>query len=183
MCATAWMEPCSPSPLKKRSRAEWSLRCEMEASKVYLNGQWVGSSETVEVVDPATEQPFARVATATREQVKRAIQDAHAAFPAWRELPAKTRGEYLIAIADNIQKRFDEIAKTITRENGKPLAQSKGEVTMTIDHLRWFAEEGKRAYGRIIPSQVASKRNLAIKCPVGVVGAIAPWNFPLVLAI
>ena len=155
----------------------------METQKLYLNGQWVGSQESIEITDPATEQPFARVATVSRDQVKQSISDAQAAFGAWRDLPAKNRGEYLIAIADNLNKRFDEIAKTITRENGKPLAQSKGEVTMTIDHLRWFAEEGKRAYGRIIPNQVASKRNFAIKRPVGVVGAIAPWNFPLVLAI
>src|SRR6476659_8405245 len=155
----------------------------MDTQKLYLNGQWVGSSQTIEVVDPATEQPLARVATVSREQVKQAIADAHASVASWRQLPAKSRGEYLHAIADNVARRSDEIARTITRENGKPVAQSRGEVTMTIDHLRWFAEEGKRAYGSIIPNQVASKRNSAIKRPVGVVGAIAPWNFPLVLAI
>jgi succinate-semialdehyde dehydrogenase/glutarate-semialdehyde dehydrogenase len=159
-------------------------RCDVsETRRVYLNGQWVDSQETTEIVDPATGELFARVATVSREQVKQAIADAHAAFREWRELPARTRGEYLTAIAANVEKRSDEIARTITRENGKPLAQSKAEVAMTIDHLRWFAEEGKRAYGRVIPNQVPSKRNLVIKRPLGVVGAIAPWNFPLVLAV
>ncbi len=155
----------------------------METRRLYLNNQWIGSSETIQVMDPATGEAFARVATVSREQVSRAIQDAHAALPAWRDLHAKARGDYLIAIADNVTKRGDEIAKVITRENGKPLAQSKTEVGMTIDHLRWFAEEGRRAYGRVIPNQTPNKRHLVIKRPVGVVGAIAPWNFPLVLAV
>src|SRR5207245_2132740 len=71
----------------------------------------------------------------------------------------------------------------ITLENGKPLAQSEGEVAMSLDHLRWFAEEARRAYGRIIPPQVEGKRHLVFKTPIGVVGAISPWNFPLVLAV
>ena len=86
-------------------------------------------------------------------------------------------------MADEVHKRADEIARLITLENGKPLAQSKGEMAMTEDHLRWFAEEGRRAYGRLIPHQVQGKRNMVVKTPIGVVGAIAPWNFPLVLGI
>jgi succinate-semialdehyde dehydrogenase/glutarate-semialdehyde dehydrogenase len=89
----------------------------------------------------------------------------------------------LLRVADELKRRQGEIACTITMENGKPLAQSKGEVAMAEDHLRWFAEEGKRAYGRWIPQQDSRKRNLSIKSPIGVVGAIAPWNFPLVLAV
>jgi succinate-semialdehyde dehydrogenase / glutarate-semialdehyde dehydrogenase len=155
----------------------------METHKLYLNGNWITSKETARIVDPATGEPFAQIATVTHDQVKRAIADAHAAFAQWRDLPAKARADYLLAIAANLDKRLDEIARAITRENGKPLAQSKGEVAMTVDHLRWFAEEGRRAYGRVIPNQVPTKRNLVIKRPIGVVGAIAPWNFPLVLAI
>ena len=155
----------------------------MKTWQSYLNGQWSGSGETIEIVDPATGDTFERAATISRDEMKRAISDAHAALAEWRETPAKRRGELLYAIAANVERRGDEIATAITRENGKPLAQSKGEVTMTVDHLRWFAEEGKRAYGRIIPNQVPNKRNFVIKRPVGVVGAIAPWNFPLVLAV
>ena len=86
-------------------------------------------------------------------------------------------------IADELERRRDEIARTITLENGKPLAQSLGELAMTVDHLRWFAEEARRAYGRIVPHQADGKRHLVIKTPIGVVAAISPWNFPLVLAV
>ncbi|HIQ21369.1 MAG TPA: NAD-dependent succinate-semialdehyde dehydrogenase, partial [Planctomycetes bacterium] len=106
-----------------------------------------------------------------------------AAWPTWRKLPGKTRGEFLQRIADVLQRRGDEVARTITLENGKPLAQSRGELAMTVDHLRWFAAEAERAYGRVVPHQVEGKRHLVIRSPVGVVGAIAPWNFPLVLAV
>ena len=105
---------------------------------------------------------------------------AQASFPAWRGLTAKERGTLLLRVADEVHKRADEIARIITLENGKPLAQSKGEMAMTEDHLRWFAEEGRRAYGRLIPHQVQGKRNMVVRTPIGVVGAIAPWNFPLV---
>lgn len=115
--------------------------------------------------------------------VRQALEDAGTASKSWGALTAKARGDYLLAIAAELQKRMDEVARTITLENGKPLAQSKGEVAMSIDHLRWFAEEARRGYGRVIPNQVAGKRHLVIKSPVGVVGAIAPWNFPLVLAV
>jgi succinate-semialdehyde dehydrogenase / glutarate-semialdehyde dehydrogenase len=153
------------------------------AHKVYLDGQWVSSSRELEVVNPADGQVFATVATVDREQVKAAIAAAHAAFPAWRALTAKERGALLHKVADELRRRAEEIARVITLENGKPLAQSKGEVGMSEDHLRWFAEEAKRAYGRMIPQQDSHKRNMVIKSPIGVVGAIAPWNFPLVLAV
>jgi succinate-semialdehyde dehydrogenase/glutarate-semialdehyde dehydrogenase len=93
------------------------------------------------------------------------------------------RADYLLAIAAELGRRSEEIARIVTTENGKPLAQGRGEVAVSIDHLRWFAEEARRAYGRIIPNQVAGKRHLVIKSPVGVVGAISPWNFPLILSV
>src|SRR5438128_689398 len=155
----------------------------MEARRNYLNGQWVGSNESIDVVNPATGQVFAKVASVTREQVRAALADAQAAFEGWRALPAKARADYLLAVAAELNRRADEIARLLTQENGKPLAQSKGEVVMSVDHLRWFAEECRRAYGRVIPNQVPGKRNLVIKQPVGVVGAISPWNFPLVLSV
>ncbi|HSZ54575.1 MAG TPA: NAD-dependent succinate-semialdehyde dehydrogenase [Tepidisphaeraceae bacterium] len=155
----------------------------METRPLYLNGQFVQTQETLAVVDPATGKPFAKVSTASRPQVRQAISDAGTALGAWRDMTAKARGDFLLAIAGEMDRRKDEIARLITLENGKPLAQSKGEVAMSVDHLRWFAEEGRRAYGRVIPHQAAGKRNLVIKSPVGVVGAISPWNFPLVLAV
>src|SRR5207245_11530437 len=106
-----------------------------------------------------------------------------AAFGAWRQLPGKGRGELLHKVANELQRRREEIARLITLENGKPLTQSLGEVAMSVDHLRWFAEEARRAYGRIIPAQVEEKRHLVIKTQIEVVAAISPWNFPLVLAV
>jgi succinate-semialdehyde dehydrogenase/glutarate-semialdehyde dehydrogenase len=149
---------------------------------LYLNGQFETSAKTLAVVNPATAEPFAEVAIADRARLAAALEDAHAAFRQWRRLTGKARGAYLHAIADRVDARRDEIARVITLENGKPLAQSLGEVAMTVDHLRWFAEEARRAYGRVVPNQVDGKRHLVIKSPMGVVGAISPWNFPLVLA-
>ena len=151
--------------------------------KIYLNGEWIATGRELEVVNPADGKVFASVSTVDREQVKAALSAAHAAFQKWRALTAKERGAMLLRVADELKRRQGEIACTITLENGKPLAQSKGEVAMAEDHLRWFAEEGKRAYGRVIPQQDSRKRNLAIKSPIGPVGAIAPWNFPLALSV
>jgi succinate-semialdehyde dehydrogenase / glutarate-semialdehyde dehydrogenase len=155
----------------------------MKTYPLYLNGQFVTTQKTIRVVNPATTEVFAEVCTVDRAAVAQAVKDAHAAFPAWRALTAKARGDFLRKIADELEKRRDEFARVITMENGKPLPQSVGEMNMTVDHLRWFAEEAKRAYGRLIPHQTDGKRNMAIKVPYGVVAAISPWNFPLVLAL
>ena len=155
----------------------------MKTYPLYLNGQFVSSEPAKPVVNPATAEPFALVSTAGRGRMAEALQDAHTAFLRWRRLTGKERGAYLHKIADQVESRRDEIARTITLENGKPLAQSLGEVAMSVDHLRWFAEEARRAYGRVVPNQVDGKRHLVIKSPMGVVGAISPWNFPLVLAV
>jgi succinate-semialdehyde dehydrogenase/glutarate-semialdehyde dehydrogenase len=150
---------------------------------LYLDGELIVSEPAWEVVNPADGEPFARISTIDRKRVAQALADAHAAFASWRQLTAKERGQYLRRIAAEVERRRDEIAGLIGEENGKPLAQALGEVAMTVDHLQWFAEEGRRAYGRLIPHQTAGKRNLVVKTPIGVVGAISPWNFPLVLAV
>lgn len=149
----------------------------------YLKGEWVKTENEFEVINPATAQPFARVSTIDNSQLKSALIAAESAFPAWRAITARDRGILLHRVADEIVRRKAEIARTITLENGKPLAQSEGEVAMAEDHLRWFAEEGRRVYGRVIPPQVNGKRNLVVKTPIGTVGAISPWNFPLVLSV
>jgi hypothetical protein len=141
---------------------------------VYLNGQWVRTQKTIRIVNPAAAEPFAEVSAVDRPTVAQAISDAHAAFPAWRALTAKARGEFLHKIADELERRRDEIARAITMENGKPLAQSFTEMDVSIDHFRWFAEEARRAYGRVVPHQVNGKRHLVIKSPFGVVAATSP---------
>jgi succinate-semialdehyde dehydrogenase/glutarate-semialdehyde dehydrogenase len=151
--------------------------------RLYLNGQWIEPQDPFPVSNPATTEVFAEVGTVPRETVAQAIRDAAAAWPAWRDTPGRQRGVFLSAIADILERRSEEIARTITLENGKPLPQSRGEVAMTVDHFRWFAGEAQRIYGRVVPQQAVSKRHLVIRSPVGVVGAIAPWNFPLVLAV
>jgi len=149
---------------------------------LYLNGAWHDSTQRLQVENPATGEVFAETATVEKAQVKEALLSADAAFAGWRALTARARGDYLLAIARELSARFDAIARVITMENGKPLPQSEAELNMTIDHFRWFAEEGRRAYGRVVPHQADGKRHLVLKHPVGVVGAIAPWNFPLALA-
>lgn len=151
--------------------------------KPYIHGQWVTTDREIEIVNPATEQVFAKVFAVDKNHVHLALNAAEAAFPDWRQRTAKERGILLHRVADELKRRREEIARTITLENGKPLAQSKGEVDKTEDHLRWFAEEARRAYGRIVPHQIHGKRHLVVKTPIGTVGAIAPWNFPLVLAV
>jgi succinate-semialdehyde dehydrogenase/glutarate-semialdehyde dehydrogenase len=155
----------------------------MKTYPLYLNGDWHVSGPFQQVINPATGEALAQVSTVDRARVARAISDANEAFHGWRKLTGKARGMFLHAIADEIEDRSAELARTITLENGKPLAQSQGEVAMTVDHLHWFAEEARRAYGRVVPQQVDGKRHLVIKSPMGVVGAITPWNFPLVLAV
>src|SRR5215470_6383961 len=155
----------------------------MKTYPVYLNGELTITETTYSVTNPAKGEAFARMSQVDRVVVAQVIQHAHGVFPLWRNLPGKKRGELLRQVANEVQRRREEIARLITLENGKPLAQSEGEVAMTVDHLTWFAEEARRAYGRMVPHQVDGKRHLVFKTPIGVVGAISPWNFPLVLAV
>ncbi|MBI3874433.1 MAG: aldehyde dehydrogenase family protein, partial [Verrucomicrobia bacterium] len=155
----------------------------MKTHPLYLNGQFVTTDRAITVTNPATGEAFAQMSVCGRDRVAQALADAHAAFQSWRNVVGKSRGDFLLKIAAEVERRKDEIARIITLENGKPLAQSAGEVGMTVDHLRWFAEEARRGYGRIIPNQADGKRHLVIKTPMGVVAAISPWNFPLVLAV
>ena len=154
-----------------------------KACKIYLDGKWLATEREITVVNPATEQVFAKVFAIDKDQLQMALNAAEASFAAWRGRTAKERGLLLHRVADELKRRRDEIGRIVTLENGKPLAQSKGEVDMSEDHLRWFAEEARHSYGRTIPNQAQGKRHLVVKTPIGVVGAIAPWNFPLVLAV
>jgi len=153
-----------------------------ETRRLYLGGEWRDLDRHFSVTDPGNGEVIARVPAAGSTEAREAIEDAYAALPAWRGLTGKERGTYLRKTAEILERRSDEIARTLTRENGKPLRESRGEVNAAIDHLIWFAEEARRAYGRIVPNQAPGKRHLITKQPVGVVAAISPWNFPLVLS-
>lgn len=151
--------------------------------RMYIDGNWCNadSGRTLGVINPATEEVLAEVAYGTRAEVRRAIEAAHRALPGWMKLTAWDRGKILKKTADLMRERVDAIARTLTLEQGKPLAESKAEVLHSADTFEWFAEEGKRAYGQIIPNSQPGKRHLTIKHPVGVVAAISPWNFPVTL--
>ncbi len=155
----------------------------MTARKLYVEGRWVETDDSFEVTDPGTGRPIATVASAGRALTQRAIRAAAESLPGWRGLTGIARGDFLLAVADGLRARGDDLARTITRENGKPLRESRGEVAVAIDHLRWFAEEARRAYGRIVPHQADGKRHLILRQPMGVAALIAPWNFPLVLSV
>ena len=155
----------------------------MKTHPVYLNGDFVVTEETLPVMNPATNEVIARMSVLSRERVAEALKDAHTAFASWRTVTAKSRGELLMRIANELEHRRGEIARIITLESGKPLSQSLGEVAISVAHLHWFAEEARRAYGRVVPPMVDGKRHLVVKSPIGVVGAITPWNFPLMLAV
>lgn len=152
-------------------------------TKMYIDGQWTAAldGKTLAVINPADESTLAEVAYGSRAEADRAVEAAARAFPAWRNLTAYDRAKILKKTADLMRERADKIARTLTQEQGKPLAEAKAEVLHAADTFEWFAEEGKRTYGRIIPQSNPSKRHSAIKHPVGVVGTITPWNFPAAL--
>lgn len=158
------------------------MTSENDIRPVYLNGRWVQPASAIDVVNPASGQRVGRMGIVGRDAMRQALADAQASFPAWRGLTAKQRAQALVRIADYLEGRREDIARTITLENGKPLAQARAEAAMSTDHIRWFAAEGLRAYGRMVPNQAPGKRHLVLRVPIGVVGAISPWNFPLVLA-
>ena len=156
----------------------------MDASEsLLINGDWCAadSGKTLDVINPATEETAAQVSYGGREETKRALGAAANALPAWRERNAWGRAEILKKTSAILRERVDEIGKILTTEQGKPLTEAKGEVMHAADEFEWFAEEGKRAYGEVIPHAKNEKRHITLKHPVGVVGAIAPWNFPIAL--
>jgi succinate-semialdehyde dehydrogenase/glutarate-semialdehyde dehydrogenase len=151
--------------------------------QLYIDGRWTdaASGKTLGVDNPATEEIIAEVAFGDRSDCRRAIEAAARALPAWMKLTAYDRSKVLKKTADLMRERADGLARTMTLEQGKPVAEAKAEVLHSADTFEWFAEEGKRAYGQVIPNSAPGKRHLTVKHPVGVVGAIGPWNFPITL--
>src|SRR5438105_9778667 len=151
--------------------------------RMYIDGQWCDADDgrTLTVTNPATEEGVADVAYGGRKETRRALEAAAKALPAWMKLTAWDRAKVLKKTAELMRERLDSIARTLTMEQGKPVAESKAEVLHSADTFEWFGEEGKRAYGQVIPNSLPGKRHMTLKHPVGVVGAIGPWNFPITL--
>ena len=146
----------------------------------FIGGTWVPASDgrTFDVTDPSDNSVIATVADCSPQDTEAAIKIAHAAFPAWRATPAKERSRILRRWFDLMMAHQDELGDILAREQGKPLAEAKGEIAYGASFIEWFAEEAKRVYGDIIPAPTGGKEILALREPIGVTAAITPWNFP-----
>ncbi|AEG51644.1 succinic semialdehyde dehydrogenase [Sphingobium chlorophenolicum L-1] len=150
----------------------------MKREQCFIAGEWVDNGAWIAVDNPATGAIIGRVPAMGREEARRAIAAAAAAMPAWAARPAGERAAILQRAAALMLERADALAALLTQEQGKPLAEARGEIVYAASFLQWFGEEAKRAYGDVIPAPTADKRIMVLKQPVGVVAAITPWNFP-----
>ena len=147
----------------------------------YINGAWINGEDTFDVHDPATGKTIASVANLTQQAAGVAIDAANKAWPLWRDKTAKERAAILMEWYRLQMLHADDLARIMTAEQGKPLAEAKGEVAYGASFVEWFAEEGRRIYGETIPSTDQNRRLLVLKQPIGVCAAITPWNFPIAM--
>jgi succinate-semialdehyde dehydrogenase/glutarate-semialdehyde dehydrogenase len=148
--------------------------------QAYIDGEWRGarSGARFAVRNPATHEVITEVADLDEQDVRETIEAADGAFPAWRSKTAKERAGILRKWYELMMASQEDLAQLMTAEQGKPLAESRGEVAYGASFIEWFAEEGKRIYGDVIPTNAHGRRILVVKEPIGVVGAVTPWNFP-----
>ena len=148
----------------------------------YINGEWIESAKTFEDRNPAnTDEVVGLFAKATAADMKSAAEAAETAFPAWSSMPAPNRGAILFKAADILERQFDQLGAEMTREEGKTLPEAKGEVRRAINIFRYFGGEGSRMAGHMVPSERDRVHMFAIRKPIGVVGLITPWNFPIAI--
>jgi len=149
-------------------------------SQSYINGEWVDADNgaTVNVLNPHNGDVVATIASLGAVETRRAIEAAEAAMPSWRARPVKERANILRTWFNLVMANIDDLATILTLEQGKPIAESKGEIAYGANYIEWFAEEGKRIYGDVIAPPSNDKRIVVIKQPIGVVASITPWNFP-----
>ena len=149
-------------------------------TRAYIDGKWCDADDgaTNAVTDPATGETIAQVARCGGVETRRAIEAAARAQLTWRKVPAKTRSRYLRDLFDLMMAHQEDLAIIMTREQGKPISESRGEIAYGANFLEWFAEEAKRVYGDTVPGPDDDRRIVVVKEPVGVVGCITPWNFP-----
>ncbi|MFJ4443023.1 NADP-dependent succinate-semialdehyde dehydrogenase [Pseudomonas sp. NPDC089422] len=148
--------------------------------QAFINGEWLNadSGQTINVTNPATGEVIGTVPKMGTAETRRAIEAADKALPAWRALTAKERSAKLRRWFELMIENQDDLARLMTTEQGKPLAEAKGEIAYAASFIEWFAEEAKRVYGDTIPGHQPDKRLIVIKQPIGVTAAITPWNFP-----
>ncbi|WP_242144333.1 MULTISPECIES: NAD-dependent succinate-semialdehyde dehydrogenase [unclassified Bacillus cereus group] len=150
----------------------------LDQKAMYINGEWIQLEEQIEINNPATQEVFATVPKGGVTEAKQAVDAAHEAFKSWSKLTAAERAEKLRKWFTLIDENKEEIAAIMTKEQGKPFPEALGEVNYANSFVEWYAEEGKRVYGEMIPASHPNKRILVTKQPVGVIAAITPWNFP-----
>ena len=154
-------------------------RTDLIRSANFINGTWTNTATArLAVTDPATGNLITEVPDSGTAEARAALEAAHAAFPAWRKVPAKQRATIIKRWNDLVMAHQDDLGKLISREQGKPLAEGKGEVAYAASYIEWFGEEATRMNGEIIPAPLPGRRMFALREPVGVVAAITPWNFP-----
>ena len=149
-------------------------------TQAFINGEWVNADngETLPVTNPANGEVIAEVAKCGTDETRRAIEAAEAAMVEWRQRPAKERSALLRKWFNLMMEAQEDLAQILTAEQGKPLAEARGEIAYGANYIEWFSEEAKRVYGDTIPEPSKDKRIVCIKQPVGVVACITPWNFP-----
>lgn len=152
---------------------------------LHIGGQWrpAQGERTLDIVNPATEEVIGQLAHATAADLDEALDWAAKGFAIWRKTSPYERSKILRKAGDLLRERLDKIAMMMTMEQGKPLAEAKGEIAASADVLDWFAEEGRRAYGRVIPARQEGVYQLSLRQPVGVVAGFTPWNFPISQAV
>ncbi|RWE19239.1 MAG: NAD-dependent succinate-semialdehyde dehydrogenase [Mesorhizobium sp.] len=153
-------------------------RSDLWQTRAHVDGAWLSKSEKLSVVDPATGEELARVAACDLPDVDDAVCVARSAFMRWRDVLPSERGAHLRRWAAGMRENAEDLAVIVTCEQGKPLAEARGEIAYAASFLDWFAAEGERAYGETIPSHLAGSRLAVDMQPVGVTAAITPWNFP-----
>lgn len=153
------------------------------ATELYIDGQWrpAMAGGTIDIIDPATEEPITQAAQALREDVEAAIDSAHRAFESYRSTPAWDRSKILRRAAQLLAERSEGIARQLTLECGKPIGQSRAELTAAVELIDWLADEARRQFGLTLPGRNGNNRFITTYEPVGVVGAFTAWNFPVVL--
>jgi succinate-semialdehyde dehydrogenase/glutarate-semialdehyde dehydrogenase len=151
------------------------------STQLFISGEWQDAADgrTLAVVNPATGKEIGRVAHASIKDLDRALAAAQSGFEVWRDIPAIERAKIMRRAAALMRERAESIAAVLTQENGKPLPEAKVEAAAAADIIEWFADEGMRVYGRIVPSRNLAIRQLVVKDPVGPVAAFTPWNFPI----